>query len=136
MTERLTTEQRSRNMSAIRGKNTKPELLVRSIAHRLGYRFRLHRVDLPGTPDLVFRAAQKIINVHGCFWHVHSCAKGKLAPVNNAAFWQKKRNGNRERDRRTLRQLRRAGWRVLIVWECETKDRGRLTHRISSFLAR
>jgi len=129
-----TREQRSRNMSAIRGRDTKPEMIVRQIAHRLGYRFRLHRRDLPGTPDLVFPRQQKIINVHGCFWHMHSCRWGRVVPKANATFWQAKRTGNVERDRRTRRNLLRAGWKVLTVWECEARDRDALSKKIAAFL--
>lgn len=129
-----TREQRSSNMAAIRGKDTKPEMIVRRIAHQLGYRFRLHRRDLPGTPDLVFPKLKKIINVHGCYWHMHTCRWGAVTPKTNAAFWHAKRTGNVERDRRTLHSLRAAGWRVLIVWECQTKDVETTHNRLAKFL--
>jgi DNA mismatch endonuclease (patch repair protein) len=129
-----TREQRSRNMSAIRGKNTKPEIIVRQIAHRLGYRFRIHRRDLPGAPDLVFPKLQKIINVHGCFWHMHSCRWGCVTPRTNAEFWQTKRLSNVARDKRAIGQLRRAGWHVLTIWECQTRDTERVIAKISKFL--
>lgn len=129
-------EQRSRNMSAIRGKDTKPELIVRRIAHRLGYRFRLHRRDLPGSPDLVFPKLRRIINVHGCYWHMHTCRWGCVTPKTNAVFWQSKRTGNVERDRRNLEQLKHDGWKVLTIWECETRNLNRLTARIAAFLSR
>jgi len=127
-------EQRSRNMSAIRGKDTKPEMVVRGIVHGLGYRYRLHRRDLPGTPDLVFPAMHKIINVHGCFWHMHTCRYGLVKPKTNRNFWQTKRTGNASRDRATLRRLRADGWDVLTVWECETKDSVSLEGRLRAFL--
>jgi DNA mismatch endonuclease (patch repair protein) len=129
-----TPEQRSRNMATIRSKNTRPELVVRAIAHQLGYRYRLHVRTLPGAPDLVFPRQRKIINVHGCYWHMHKCRFGSVVPKTNADFWQTKRQGNVERDRRTLSALRRAGWRVLVVWECETKDSARLTKKLCRFL--
>jgi len=129
-----TPEQRSRNMSAIRGKDTKPEMVVRGIVHALGYRYRLHRRDLPGVPDLVFPRLQKIINVHGCFWHMHTCRYGSVVPKSNSAFWQTKRTGNVSRDRRTLRRLRASGWDVLTVWECETKKNSELAPRLRKFL--
>ena len=129
-----TPEQRNRNMSAIRGKDTKPEMSVRRIAHALGYRFRLHRRDLPGTPDLVFPSLRKIILVHGCYWHMHCCRWGCVVPKTNRAFWQKKRMGNVQRDKRNVRKLRRLGWNVLTVWECEVRSPPRLTRRIASFL--
>lgn len=109
-------------MAAIRGKDTKPELIVRSIAHRLGFRFRLHATDLPGKPDLVFRSRHAVVFVHGCYWHAHTCKRGRSTPATNAAFWRTKRSVNRARDRRARAALRRAGWRVLIVWECQTRN--------------
>jgi DNA mismatch endonuclease (patch repair protein) len=129
-----TREQRSRNMSAIRGKDTKPEIFVRRIAHRLGFRFRLHRRDLPGAPDLVFPRLRKIIFVHGCHWHMHTCRWGCVTPKTNAEFWQTKRTGNVERDKRSQVQLRRSGWRVITVRECETKNVDRITNLIATFL--
>jgi len=122
-------------MSAIRGKDTKPEMVVRRLAHALGFRFRLHRRDLPGTPDVVFPKLLKIINVHGCYWHMHTCRWGRVAPKTNAAFWKAKRTGNVVRDRRNLRQLRRDGWKVLEVWECQIGDVDVLRHKILRFLS-
>lgn len=130
-----TREQRSRNMSAIRGRDTKPEMVVRRLVHRLGYRFRLHCRDLPGAPDLVFPRLKKIINIHGCYWHMHACRWGCVTPKTNVEFWQTKRASNVERDKRNLKQLRQSGWRVLTVWECEIRDADKLTARVSSFLA-
>ena len=126
-----TPEQRSRNMSAIRGKDTKPEMVVRRIVHALGYRYRLHRRGLPGVPDLVFPKLQKIINVHGCFWHMHSCRYGSVTPKSNRDFWQTKRTGNVARDRSALRRLRAGGWDVLTVWECATKNNPNLKEHSS-----
>jgi DNA mismatch endonuclease (patch repair protein) len=136
MTDVHTREQRSRNMSAIRGKDTKPEMAVRSIVHQLGYRYRLHRRDLPGAPDLVFARLHKVINVHGCFWHMHACRYGLVTPKTNAEFWQTKRKGNVDRDRIALRTLRASGWDVLTVWECETRDAEALERRLRRFLGR
>jgi DNA mismatch endonuclease (patch repair protein) len=123
-------------MAAICGKDTVPERVVRSIAHRLGFRFRLHAADLPGKPDLVFRRHRVVLFVHGCYWHMHACKRGRSAPVTNAAFWRAKRIGNRRRDRRTIASLRRAGWRVLVVWECQThpKKLDTLAARVLRFL--
>lgn len=129
-----TREQRSRNMAAIRSKDTKPEMQVRRIAHGLGYRFRLHRRDLPGTPDLVFPRLRKIIEGRGCYWHMHDCKYGRVTPKTNAEFWQVKRCGNVERDRRNASELDALGWQMLVIWECETKDLLRLTKRILHFL--
>src|SRR5215470_8169365 len=122
MADVLTAEQRRRNMAAIRGKNTKPEMIVRRTAHGLGYRYILHGNKLPGRPDLVFPARRKTIFVHGCFWHMHGCRYGKVTPATNADFWLKKRIGNTERDKRNLEALRKLGWKSLILWECETRD--------------
>jgi len=135
MADVLTKKQPSYNMSQIRGKDTKPELIVRSLAHRLGYRFRLHRSDLPGTPDLVFPRLGKVILVHGCFWHMHSCRYGAVKPATNAGFWEKKRTENRERDERKIRELKEQGWDVLVVWECWTRDEERLRERLRDFLS-
>ena len=133
MPDNHTPQQRSDNMRAVRGKNTAPELLVRSMLHRLGYRFRLHRKDLPGTPDIVFPARRSVMFVHGCFWHGHNCARG-ASPASNVDFWERKIAGNRERDGRTQGRLRKNGWKVLTVWECETKNERRLEQRLSHFL--
>jgi DNA mismatch endonuclease, patch repair protein len=119
--DRLTVEQRSRLMGRIKSRNTKPELAVRSSLHRLGYRYRLHAKNLPGSPDLVFPSSKKIIFVHGCFWHGHACAHGQSIPKSNTAFWVDKIQTNRERDLRTLRRLRHLGWHVMVIWECRIK---------------
>ncbi len=126
-------EQRSRNMSKVRNKNTGLELGVRSLLHRLGYRFRLHRKDLPGTPDLVFPARRSVIFLHGCFWHGHSCTRGAL-PAANREFWAAKIGRNQERDERAQQELGTAGWRVLTVWQCQTKDEVALQERLVGFL--
>lgn len=120
-------------MSRIRGKNTVPEVAVRRVVHRLGYRFRLYRKDLPGSPDLVFPRLKKIIFVHGCFWHGHDCGKGKL-PKSNVRFWRAKIVKNRERDTRTVKALRAAGWSVMILWQCQTKDAKALEKRLKMFM--
>lgn len=135
MTDVLTRQQRSFNMSRIRSRDTRPEMIVRSIVHRLGYRFSLHKKDLPGKPDLVLVRHLKIIDVHGCFFHMHDCRYGRVVPVQNADFWKAKRLGNAARDQRNLKALRRAGWKVMIVWECETKNLPKLSKRIERFLA-
>ena len=110
---------RSRNMAAIKGKNTKPELLVRSWLHRNGFRFRLHRKDLPGKPDIVLPKYKTVIFVHGCFWHSHGC-KNSAAPKTRADFWARKRNETQMRDATNDTQLSNLGWRVLTIWECKT----------------
>lgn len=134
MTDVLTPEQRRRCMAAIRGRDTKPEMIVRSLAHRMGYRFRLHRKDLPGKPDLVFPSRRKIIFVHGCFWHQHPRCRYATRPATRPEFWAAKLDGNRQRDRRVCRELRRQGWKVLIVWECQTKNLERLEGRLRAFM--
>jgi DNA mismatch endonuclease (patch repair protein) len=134
-TDVLTREQRSRCMSRIRAKHTRPELVIRRLVHTLGYRFRLHRRDLPGTPDLVFPRHRKVILVHGCFWHRHWCRLGRPEPKQNAGFWERKLRGNVERDRRNLLELRRQGWKVLTLWECQLTDGNRLRRKLMSFLS-
>ena len=115
-------QQRSFNMSRIRGTDTKPEMIVRSIVHQMGFRFRLHRKDLAGKPDIVLPRHRKIIFVHGCFWHMHRCRYGKVVPKTNAEFWQNKRRGNVERDKRNRKALKNEQWQVLTIWECWTRD--------------
>ncbi|MEQ1712517.1 MAG: very short patch repair endonuclease [Hyphomicrobium sp.] len=132
--DRVSPQQRSELMARVRGRDTMPERIVRSAAHRMGYRFRLHVGGLPGCPDLVFPSKHKIIFVHGCFWHRHACKRGSL-PASNIEFWREKLERNRNRDREALQALRRSGWRVLVVWECETRDSGRLNRRLSAFLS-
>ncbi len=130
----VSSDRRSQLMSAIRGKDTKPELVVRRVAHRLGFRFRLHRRDLPGVPDLVFPRIRKIIFVHGCFWHRHRGCRFAYRPKSNKAFWQSKFAGNVVRDARALRELDALGWTTEVIWECETRDESGILNRISGFL--
>ena len=134
MTDVLTKEQRHRNMSNIRDRHTKPEMIVRSLVHKLGYRYRLHRKDLPGKPDLVFPARRKVIFIHGCFWHMHECRYGMVRPATNIEFWDTKRSGNVVRDKRNLKVLAETGWKVLILWECEQKDLIEMEKVIRRFL--
>jgi DNA mismatch endonuclease, patch repair protein len=129
-----TKAQRSFNMSRIKGRDTKPELIVRSFVHRLGYRFRLYRKDLPGKPDIVLPRHKKIIFVHGCFWHMHNCKNGRVKPATRAKFWQDKRTDNKERDRRNIQTLKKLGWGVLVVWECQVRAGG-FESSVSSFLS-
>lgn len=134
MVDVLTKQQRSLCMSRIRGTNTGPELLVRKLSHAMGYRFRLHQSDLPGKPDLVFAGRRKVVFVHGCFWHMHDCRYGRVVPRTNAVFWETKRRSNQMRDGRQKEALEAAGWTVLVVWECWTKDVDGLTGRLKKFL--
>ena len=125
---------RSRMMASVPQRNSRPELIVRQIAHSLGFRFRLHRRDLPGTPDIVFPRLRMAIFVHGCFWHRHGCRK-TTTPTSNARFWQQKFDENRRRDRRAIRMLRQTGWKCIVIWECQTKSVKRLQERLLRFLA-
>lgn len=138
MADKLSPERRSWNMSRIRGKNTKPELLVRKLLHAKGYRYRLHgksgAARLPGNPDLVFAGRRKVIFVNGCFWHFHDCRVGQHAPKANADFWDAKRSRTRERDAGQRRLLEDAGWEVLTLWECELKDGSALEAQLVRFL--
>lgn len=124
MVDVLTPSQRSFNMSRIRGQNTKPEMLVRRSLHGQGYRFRLHRPDLPGRPDIVFPSRKSVIFVHGCFWHGHRCPMCQL-PATRTAFWQTKIEANRARDRTAMEALVATGWRVLVIWECALRGPAR-----------
>ncbi len=119
-------------MSRIRGKDTKPELRVRSQLHRMGYRFRLHRKDLPGRPDIVLPKYDTVIFVHGCFWHRHKGCGACYTPKTRPEFWKKKFGGNIRRDRTNINLLRKQGWKVLIIWECETDSGGKLQKLIAS----
>jgi DNA mismatch endonuclease (patch repair protein) len=129
-----TPELRSRIMRAVKSSDTAPELAVRSMIHRLGFRFRLHRKDLPGKPDLVFPGPRKVIFVHGCFWHGHDCARGARMPKANAEYWRGKIGRNVARDAKHLAALKDAGWLTAVVWECELKDQGKLQKRLETFL--
>ena len=124
-------------MGRVRGKDTKPELLVRRSVYAMGFRYRLHVRDLPGKPDLVFRGRKKVIFVHGCFWHRHSEPTCKLArmPKSRKEFWGPKLESNRIRDQRVQRELSRLGWKVLVVWECETRQLEHTKNKIHAFLA-
>lgn len=121
-------------MSAVRSKDTLPEMLVRRMAHGMGYRYRLHVRDLAGKPDLVFPKYRKVIFVHGCFWHGHHCERGRR-PSSNTAFWNTKLDRNLERDRLQQADLKDLGWDILIIWECETRNAMELRSRLRSFLS-
>lgn len=127
-------DQRRRNMAAIRSIDTAPELTVRRLLHRLGYRYVLHRRSLPGRPDLTFPSRRKIIFVHGCFWHMHDCRRGVVVPSTRTSYWQAKRRGNVERDSRNVKALEELGYRVFVVWECETRREAALREMLEGFL--
>lgn len=134
MPDVLTPAQRSHNMARIRGRDTQPEMIVRRLLHKAGFRYRLHRKDLPGKPDLVFASRRKVIFIDGCFWHRHDCPFGRVTPTTNADFWRQKIAGNVERDRRNRAALEASGWRVLIIWECEVKKPEQVRRRVAEFL--
>ena len=123
-------EQRSRNMSAIKSKNTKPEIAVRKLLHSMGYRFRLHRKDLPGSPDIVLPKYKKAIFVHGCFWHRHENCKYASTPNTRKEFWEKKFQANVKRDLEIQEKIKNLGWQSVIIWECETKNMEILREKI------
>jgi DNA mismatch endonuclease (patch repair protein) len=131
--DRLTTERRSALMSRIGPKNTAPELAVRSLLSKLGFSYRLHAKELPGRPDIVNRKRHIAIFVHGCFWHGHSCKRG-ARPTSNSAFWNAKLTRNKQRDRAAGTALRKAGWHVLTIWECQLRDTKKLSARVHAWL--
>ena len=134
MADKLTVIERSRNMASIRSKDMKPELAVRKAAHSLGFRFRLHRKDLPGKPDLVFPKYRAVIFVHGCFWHQHDCRLGAKMPKARPEYWGPKLERNKTRDAHILKALQAAGWSTLIVWECQTRTSNALELTLKRFL--
>ena len=131
--DRISKEHRSWNMSRIKSGNTKPEIVVRSLLHKLGYRFRLHRKDLPGKPDIVLPRYNSVVFVHGCFWHRHNGCKNASVPKTKKIFWREKFKGNIERDIKVQEELQSMGWKILIIWECETSDIGSVTKIIGNF---
>lgn len=133
MADTRSPEQRRRIMRSVGTKDTGPEMVVRRLLHRLGYRYRLHQRDLPGTPDIVFPGRQRAIFVHGCYWHGHGCSKGRL-PKSNEEYWGTKIARNRKRDAAKEAALRELGWGVLAVWQCEIKDEVTLAEKLRNFL--
>ncbi len=133
--DRLSPEQRSSLMSRIRSQNTGPEKAVRSLVHSMGYRFRLHRRDLPGSPDLAFISKRKVIFVNGCFWHRHACPAGRCQPKSNTDYWLGKFSKNQQRDKKNIRALRKLGWGVMTIWECQLKNLPKLAENIERFLS-
>lgn len=131
----MTSEVRSRTMRAIKSKDSKPELLIRRLIYALGYRYRLHRKELPGCPDLVFSSRQKVIFIHGCFWHGHHCKRGARMPKENSDYWCNKIAKNVQRDKKHLSDLRHIGWDVLVLWECDLKDTDAVKRKVVRFLA-
>lgn len=125
---------RSKVMAAVRNRDTSPELQVRRLVHRLGFRFRLYRTDLPGKPDLVFARFRKIVFVHGCFWHQHTRCRRATIPASNREFWERKLSRNCERDAENIERLEALGWKALVIWECELREPAAVTARIRTFL--
>lgn len=136
MSDVFTPQKRSEIMRAVRSTDTKPEMIVRRLVHRLGFRYRLHVHRLPGVPDLVFPSRRKVIFVHGCYWHRHSCREGRSMPASRAAYWRSKFARNQIRDRHSQRALRQSGWRVMVIWECQLqpKKMPTLVARLKRFL--
>ena len=134
MPDHLSSEERSRNMSRVSGRDTKPERLVRSILHGMGYRFRLHGSDLPGRPDIVLPKFRKVIFVHGCFWHGHADCARAVRPTSNVEFWNTKIDRNIQRDISTQAALASLGWTPLVVWQCELGNLSALKTKLTSFL--
>lgn len=130
----LTRAERSHRMSLIRSKNTKPEVALRSMLHAQGYRFRIHRRDLAGSPDVVFPSRRKVIFVHGCFWHGHEGCKVANVPKTRTEYWQLKFAKNKARDRKNEDRLRDLGWNIMVVWECELREKSKLLKRVAAFL--
>ena len=135
MTDIVDSKRRSEIMSRIKGRDTVPEIAVRRIAHRLGFRFRLYRKDLPGRPDLVFPRYRAVIFVHGCFWHRHPGCRFAYSPKTRVQFWDEKFRKNVDRDRRNVQALHKLGWRVLVIWECETRSDAGIRQHLRRFLA-
>ncbi|MEZ6028931.1 MAG: DNA mismatch endonuclease Vsr [Hyphomonadaceae bacterium] len=136
MTDVFDPAQRSAVMRAVKSRDTGPEMAVRRAAHALGLRFRLHRSDLPGRPDLVFPSRRIALFVHGCFWHGHDCPRGARMPQNNRDYWQAKIGRNMARDKATMTALRKLGWTARTIWECETRDPAALARRITRLVGR
>ncbi len=132
----VSAKRRSEIMSRVRGTNTRPELTVRRLVHAMGFRYRLHRRDIPGVPDLAFIGARKVIFVHGCFWHRHPGCPNTRTPKSNVGFWRAKLTANRRRDLANARKLAASGWRMLVVWECETGNLNLVRRKVASFLGR
>ena len=133
MVDKISAQKRSWNMSRIKSKDTKPEKVVRSLLHKLGFRFRLHRKDLPGSPDIVLPKYRKIIFVHGCYWHRHEGCRLAYKPKSNVTFWNNKFKENTDRDKNNKTKLESLGWHVHVIWECETKNVDKLAWRLETF---
>lgn len=134
MADRVTPDKRSRMMAQVKGRNTRPEIVVRRVLHGMGYRFRLHRKDLPGCPDIVLPKHHKIIFVHGCFWHGHAGCRRSARPSSNQEFWNRKIDANIARDTSNIFILEHMGWKVLVIWECKTRSAEELNAVLTDFM--
>lgn len=132
--DKFSKEKRSEIMRQVKSRNTKPEKIVRSLIHSMGFRFRLHKKDLPGKPDMVFPSKRKVVFVHGCFWHGHNCKRGKNRPRSNMEYWGNKIKSIKKRDRDNIKNLKKLGWDVLVIWECQIKNTKNITEWIVDFL--
>lgn len=133
-TDRLSKNARSELMARVKSKDTQPEKVVRILLSKMGFRYRLHRKDLPGSPDLVFPSRRKVIFVHGCFWHGHNCTAGRNRPSSNKQYWTAKLEKNKKRDKNNLQSLAAIGWKSLIVWECKVKKTEYITELMKKYL--
>ncbi|HET9180213.1 MAG TPA: very short patch repair endonuclease [Terriglobia bacterium] len=136
MTDKLSPERRSENMRRIRSTGTSPEIVVRRLAHGMGFRYRLHFSKLPGKPDLVFPRLKRIVEVRGCFWHQHPGCIDSHVPKSRIPYWKPKLTRNKQRDKENDRRVRQLGWQVLVIWECEVKDRDQVSRRLRQFLGK
>lgn len=134
MADVFSREKRSWLMGRVKGRDTKPEVLVRSMIHRMGFRFRLHRKDLPGKPDIVLPKYKKAVFIHGCFWHGHKGCSRAARPTSNVDFWNRKIDGNIKRDANAQKELRGMGWKILVIWQCRIRDMAALQKRLEGFL--
>lgn len=132
--DNLSKRQRSLCMSRIKGKDTKPELVLKRLLRALGFRFKTHVTTLPGKPDIVFASHRLAIFVHGCYWHSHNCRRGRSTPKSNATFWKRKRGETKLRDRSNIRKLRRNGWKALVLWECQLDGKEYVLKKLHNFL--
>ena len=135
MTDEPVTPARRKNMQAVKSRNTKPELKLRTMLHAAGYRYRLHTKELPGKPDIVFPARKCVLFVHGCFWHLHSDCRKATIPATRTEFWMNKLQANKERDKRNVEALEKSGWRVMTIWECDIREfKNKIPDNIKYFL--
>ena len=134
MVDNLTEKQRKHCMRQVKSKDTRPEIVVRKLISLMGYRYRLHRKDLPGCPDLVFSVGKKVIFINGCYWHRHTCKKGRSKPETNKDFWRTKFYRTKQRDKENRKKLKKLGWQILTIWECQIKNVEKLKKMVTEFI--